>query len=50
MSEEGVLTEAKLIVDGMLIQNPYFSDSPDIPQRGDLSHSICGDSLLVKVW
>ena len=30
----GDATEAKQIVDGMLIQNPYFSDVPDIPQRG----------------
>ena len=30
----GDASEAKQIVDGMLIQNPYFSDVPDIPQRG----------------
>ena len=30
----GDASEAKQIVDGMLIQNPYFSDFPDIPQRG----------------
>ena len=48
MSEEDA-TEAKQIVDGMLIQNPYFSDVPDIPQRGDLSHLISRDSPLVKV-
>ena len=30
----GDSSEAKQIVDGMLIQNPYFSDVPDIPQRG----------------
>tara|TARA_Y100001970_G_scaffold293664_1_gene442110 strand:+ start:5301 stop:7553 length:2253 start_codon:yes stop_codon:yes gene_type:complete len=30
----GDASEAKQVVDGMLIQNPYFSDVPDIPQRG----------------
>ena len=30
----GDASEAKQIVDGLLIQNPYFSDVPDIPQRG----------------
>ena len=30
----GDASEAKQIVDGMLIQNPYFSDVPDIRQRG----------------
>ena len=30
----GDASEAKQIVDGMLIQNPYFSDVPEIPQRG----------------
>ena len=30
----GDASEAKQIVDGMLIQNPYFSDVPDITQRG----------------
>ena len=30
----GDASEAKQIVDGMLIQTPYFSDVPDIPQRG----------------
>ena len=30
----GDASEAKQIVDGMLIQNPYFTDVPDIPQRG----------------
>ena len=30
----GDASEAKQIVDGMLIQNPYFSAVPDIPQRG----------------
>ena len=30
----GDASEAKQIIDGMLVQNPYFSDVPDIPQRG----------------
>jgi len=30
----GDASESKTIVDGLVIQNPYFSSVPDIPQRG----------------
>ena len=33
----GSATETKTIIDEMVVQNPYFSSVPDIPQRGRFS-------------
>ncbi|UZR97228.1 TonB-dependent receptor [Chondrinema litorale] len=33
----GTASETKTIIDGMLVNKPFFSDVPDIPQRGRFS-------------
>jgi len=33
----GDASEAKTLIDGMLVANPYFSSVPDVPQRGRFS-------------
>lgn len=30
----GSANETKTVIDGMIVQNPFFSSTPDIPQRG----------------
>ncbi|MBK6976262.1 MAG: hypothetical protein IPH28_03405 [Cytophagaceae bacterium] len=30
----GSSSETKTVIDGMIVQNPYFSSTPDVPQRG----------------
>ena len=30
----GAAYETKTVIDGMIVQNPYFSSTPDVPQRG----------------
>ena len=30
----GSANETKTVIDGMIVQNPYFSSTPDVPQRG----------------
>ncbi|GAB3502120.1 TonB-dependent receptor [Emticicia fontis] len=30
----GSANETKTIIDGMIVQNPFFSSTPDVPQRG----------------
>jgi len=36
----GSAAESKTIIDGMVVQNPYFSSVPDIPSRGRFSPFI----------
>ena len=33
----GSANETKTIIDGMVVQNPFFSSTPDVPQRGRFS-------------
>lgn len=33
----GSANETKTVIDGMIVQNPYFSSTPDVPQRGRFS-------------
>lgn len=33
----GAATETKTLIDGMIVQNPFFSSTPDVPQRGRFS-------------
>ena len=33
----GAATETKTILDGMVVENPFFSATPDVPQRGRFS-------------
>jgi CarboxypepD_reg-like domain/TonB dependent receptor/TonB-dependent Receptor Plug Domain len=33
----GSANETKTIIDGMIVQNPFFSSTPDVPQRGRFS-------------
>jgi hypothetical protein len=30
----GAANETKTVIDGMIVQNPFFSSTPDVPQRG----------------
>ena len=30
----GSANETKTVIDGMIVQNPFFSSTPDVPQRG----------------
>lgn len=30
----GAASETKTVIDGMIVQNPFFSSTPDVPQRG----------------
>ena len=33
----GSANETKTVIDGMIVQNPFFSSTPDVPQRGRFS-------------
>jgi hypothetical protein len=33
----GSASETKTVIDGMIVQNPFFSSTPDVPQRGRFS-------------
>ena len=33
----GSAQETKTVIDGMIVQNPFFSSTPDVPQRGRFS-------------
>jgi len=33
----GSANETKTVIDGMIVQNPFFSTTPDVPQRGRFS-------------
>lgn len=33
----GAAYETKTVIDGMIVQNPFFSSTPDVPQRGRFS-------------
>lgn len=33
----GSANETKIVIDGMIVQNPFFSSTPDVPQRGRFS-------------
>jgi hypothetical protein len=33
----GSASETKTVIDGMIVQNPFFSGTPDVPQRGRFS-------------
>ncbi len=33
----GAATETKTVIDGMVVENPFFSATPDVPQRGRFS-------------
>ncbi|UBM57199.1 TonB-dependent receptor [Marinilongibacter aquaticus] len=33
----GSANETKTLIDGMIVQNPFFSSTPDVPQRGRFS-------------
>jgi hypothetical protein len=33
----GSANETKTVIDGMIVQNPFFSNTPDVPQRGRFS-------------
>jgi hypothetical protein len=33
----GSANETKTVIDGMIVQNPFFSSTPDLPQRGRFS-------------
>jgi hypothetical protein len=33
----GSANETKTVIDGMIVQNPFFSSAPDVPQRGRFS-------------
>lgn len=33
----GAATETKTLIDGLVVQNPFFSSVPDVPQRGRFS-------------
>ena len=34
----GSANETKTVIDGMIVQNPFFSSTPDVPQRGRFTH------------
>ncbi len=40
----GSANETKTVIDGMIVQNPFFSSTPDVPQRGRFS-PLCSKVL-----